>query len=479
MKKWYRFDEGLSQIERLEVLIDSPLLKLVAPRLPAHGTRTKPALADPAALLVVGAATVIFGSDRRADTELRAHWPHLRERLVSAGYRVPASPLRARHFRDYRDKVLGGSLPEEVKEELRDLAANVAIELGLFPNVDSPWAQPEPGQVVVADGSWWAAASKVRTVEESRSKLGIPRVVADADPHNKHSWGYNFCFLSVRGEHPRQRVMLDIVHAEGQREMEVVVPAVLRLRARVGDRFRWFVYDGAMRGVHQELLRPAGILALNKPPGTRQKDQWRKHQRTKLAKTTAIFDLGVECATRHLFTVTAGLLWDVEVRQGLTSPELFRCRVLDVNEVRRLSGGDGTYRWELVCTVRCDRGDHQVVVDPGATLRGTSAQQFIKNPDGPARGRCRINLSEKLRVVQVNSEEFWRIYGARNDIEAGNKTMKFDFGLGTRAGSFRVGAHEMDLWIFMLLANSLALREHIQRGRRRRLARPDRSARAA
>ena len=70
----------------------------------------------------------------------------------------------------------------------------MAIELGLFPNVDSPWAQPEPGQVVVADGSWWAAASKVRTVEESRSKLGIPRVVTDADPHNKHSWGYNFCF---------------------------------------------------------------------------------------------------------------------------------------------------------------------------------------------------------------------------------------------------------------------------------------------
>lgn len=91
MKKWYRFDEGLSQIERLEVLIDSPLLKLVAPRLPAHGTRTKPALADPAALLVVGAATVIFGSHRAwrasvtswSNTPARIHSSRRVRRVVS------------------------------------------------------------------------------------------------------------------------------------------------------------------------------------------------------------------------------------------------------------------------------------------------------------------------------------------------------------------------------------------------------------
>lgn len=463
MQKWYRFDEGLAQLERLEILIDSPLLKLVAPHLPQHGVRTKPALADPAALLVVGAATVIYEADRRADAELRSHWPHLRRCFDTAGYRVPTTALQARHFRDYRDKVLGGRLPDEVKEVARDLAAELAMEIGLLPEVDSPWDAPEIGQIVAADGSWWAAASKVRTVEESRSKCGIPRVVADADPHNKHSWGYNFCFLGVRGEHARQRVMLDIAHAQGQQEMEAVLPAVARLRARVGDRFRLFVYDGAMHGVHHQAVRAMGLMALNKPKGIRKRDQWRRFRTTEVGAAAAVFELGIDCGERHLFNVAAGMTWELAVQEWLGSVKFKRLRVLEVNEVRRVEL-DGSSKFELECTVRCKHGHHRVVIDPDATLPAITVGKLARDPTRSTKDSAKVNLSEQLRSCQVNTEEFWELYGTRNDIESGNKTMKFDFGLGTRSGSYRVGAHETDLWIHMLLANSLAWREYRQRG---------------
>lgn len=466
MQKWYGFDDGVAQIERLEILIDSPLLKLVAPHLPAHGTRTKPALADPAALLVVGEATVIFGSDRRADAELRAHWPHLRACFKGSGYRVPATPLLARHFRDYRDKVLGGRLPAEVKELARDLAANLAIEIGLFPEVDSPWDAPDFGQVVVADGSWWAAASKVRTVDESRSKHGNPRVVADADPHNKHSWGYNFCFLGVRGEHPRQRVMLDIAHAQGQHEMEAVLPAVARLRARVGDRFRLFVYDGAMHGVHHQAVRAMGLMALNKPKGIRKRDQWKQFRNTDVGAAAAVFELDIDCGERHLFNVAAGMTWELAAQEWLGSVKFTRLRVLEVNEVRRVEV-DGSFKFELDCTVRCKHGHHRVVINPDATFSAITAGKLARDPIRSTKDSAKVNLSEQLRSCQVNTEEFWKLYARRNDIESGNKTMKFDFGLGNRSRSYRVGAHETDPWIHMLLANSLVWREHLQSGRRR------------
>lgn len=466
MQKWYRFDDGLAQIERLEILIDSPLLKLVAPHLPAHGTRTKPALAAPGALLVVGTATVIYGSDRRADAELRTHWPHLRRCFDTAGYRVPATPLQARHFRDYRDKVLGGSLPEEVKELARDPAAELAMEIGLFPEVNSPWDAPEFGQIVVADGSWWAAASKVRTVAESRSKHGNPRVVGDADPHNQHSWGYNFCFLGVRGTKPRQRVMLDIAHAAGQQEMEAVLPAVARLRARVGDRFRLFVYDGALHGVHYQAVRAMGLVALNKPKGIRKHNQWERFRNTAVGAEAAVLELDIDCGERHLFNVAAGMTWELEVREWLGSVDFIRRRVLEVNEVRRTEV-DGAFSFEMGCTVRCKHGHHRVVFNPDATIPAIKAEMLAADLTRSTKGSSEVNLSEQLRFCQVNTEEFWNLYARRNDIESGNKTMKFDFGLGTRSGSYRVGAHETDLWIYMLLANSLTWREYRQSGRHR------------
>ena len=115
-----------------------------------------------------------------------------------------------------------------------------------------------------------------------------------------------------------------------------------------------------------------------------------------------------------------------------------------------------------------------MVIDPDATFPAITAGKLAKDPTCSTKDSAKVNLSEQLRSCQVNTERFWRLYARRNDIESGNKTMKFDFGLGTRSGSYRVGAHETDLWIHMLLANSLTWREYRQSERPR-----SRTARAA
>ena len=74
-----------------------------------------------------------------------------------------------------------------------------------------------------------------------------------------------------------------------------------------------------------------------------------------------------------------------------------------------------------------------------------------------------VNLSEQLRMVQVHEDQFAKLYGVRSDSESGNKNAKYDFGLGQRSRSFNVVRHEIDMWLYSLLANALVWQEHCQR----------------
>ena len=61
------FDKGLAPMERICLLANTPLLHLAASALPAYGVTTKRSATNTAGLLLVGAATVVCGSDRAAD----------------------------------------------------------------------------------------------------------------------------------------------------------------------------------------------------------------------------------------------------------------------------------------------------------------------------------------------------------------------------------------------------------------------------
>lgn len=453
----YDFNEGLAKVEQLEVLIGSPLLRLSRPLLPHQGMTTKPSAAEPAALLVVGAATIVLGSDRAADRELRAHWSRIRDAFRSEGYRVPDRPLRSQQFRDYRDRVLEGSLPGSWKDEMRDRYLGLAVTLGLFPESDAAWTELPTTGVVTSDGTWFAAASQVTSPKRSRSKYGNPRVVTDADRNNKYDkkgTGYMFCITSVRGDRARQRVVLDVAHAPKSAELDVVIPTALRLRDQLGDRFRCFVFDGAMRGTHHRHLRGAGLLTVNKPAGIRRADQWKLHRDTPVGEGAKVLDLDWGCRCRHLVTVTAGMFWELE---EAANGGFRRRRILEVADVRRIPVDDG-FRWEMDFTVRCPDGDHTFTCDPNATLRCADGKALLNG--GDLRYGSEVNLSETLRIVQPNDDKFRSLYGRRNDSESGNKNAKFDFELGKRARSYTRERHETDLWIYSLLANSLVWEEH-------------------
>jgi hypothetical protein len=461
------FESGLSVVEMLIELIESPFLAVLKETLPVHGMRTRPSVADPSALFVVGAATVVCGGDRAADRELAFHWDTLVPHFVAAGMRVPAKPLCAQNFRDYRDGVLGGRLPEEFKETARDLFAGFAKDLGLFVEDESQLTDPGLTQTVYADGTNFAAATQVRDLSTSRSKLGAPRVAHDADRWT-NGWGYTFCLLIARGADPRKRVLLDVVHAPGTREMEVVVPAVKALQRRLGPGFRCFVYDGAMQGVHHRELRASGLITVNKPKGIRRMDQWKAYRDTVMGKDAKLFELNDGCSRRHLLTVAAGMLWEVEA----TELGLVRRRVPDNVAHRRTDVGGGRSAWKVDYVLRCPLGDHTLTVDPNATYSAQTVRELDKDLRASTAGRATMNLSEDLRMVQVNDPEIiGPLFGLRNDAEATNSIIKNRYRFGTRSRSYTADRLDTDLWIFAVVTCTLAWREHCtptgRAGRRR------------
>ena len=464
------FDLGLAMLERLEVMIESPYLRLLAPSLPMHGWATRPAAADPSVLLVVGVATVICGSDRRADAELRCHWPRLRAAFLAAGYPAPAEPVLSSHFRYYRDSVLGGAMPDAFRVECREMAVGQVLAMDQMPAVDSPWLQPLAEQTVVADGTWMKAASEVRSRRDSRAaKGGTPRILDDVSRRNKEkAWGYNMCIRSTRGSAARQRIILDVVREVGGKELDVVVPAVLRLREQLGDRFRCLVYDGAMRGVHNRELRAAGLVTMNKPRGIRERDQWERFRGMRLGQSQAVFELPTGCVDRHLLNVSAGMMWELS-RTPVGGFQ--RLRALEVVGLERHRNVDGTYRWEMRLTIRCRHGDHTVVIDPNVKkIPAVSVKTLMAKPSAKTRGKAKVNLSDDLRLAQVNEDYFWNVYGRRNDAEGTNKNLKSDYGLGHRARSYTAERLEFDMWLLVMLTNTLAWKEHIQEGRHLRTA---------
>ncbi|UDY34026.1 hypothetical protein [Dermatobacter hominis] len=482
----YDFDKGLADVERLEVLIASPLLHVLGRDLPAYGTSTKPSAAEPAALLVVGAATLICGSDRAADRELKAHWPRLHAAFVAAGYRVPAAPLRSQHFRDYRDGFLGGALPDSWKQTARTMFVELALSLGLFPENDEPWIRPHLDGIVTADGTWIAAATDVRDMTTSRSRTGTPRVAVDADrksgdrtggeterpvkgtgvkgiaksKRKQRGWGYMFCITSVRGGAPRLRVVLDVAHAPNSAELDVVIPTVRRLREYLGDRFRCLVYDGAMAGVHHRKIRRLGVLSVNKPKGLRNPKLWSRYRGERVGVGAKVLEVANDCEHRHLLTVTDGLFW--ELTETVVGGYV-RHRVPEVTDIRRFEVGptsDDGFRWEMDVTVRCERGDHIITFDPNATIKCATGAALRKSAHGPLTYNAELTLSQQLRMLQPNEDNFAPVFGRRNDSETGNKNLKMDYDLGDRARSYTVERVDTDLWIYSLLTNALAWAEH-------------------
>lgn len=447
----YDFDH-LAGAERFEILLASPLVHQIAELLPVQGITTKPAKLDNVAMLALGAATVMWGSDATAEAELRYAWPRIRLLAERYGARVPVDPPSVQLFRDYRQRFLTAAVVESLSLELEDQAVGVAIALGLLPEDEIDLLDPSALNVIAADGFWLAEASSVgRMVHDDhinamaphRSRGKTTSRVCDFDDQGKVH-GYFFIDFQVRGPEPRRKVCLSTMPASMGKEMAVVEAGVRRLRSSLGKRFAAFVYDGAMRGKHHKLFRTLGILTVNKPHGTKKLDQFQTFKGKVVDDKVVITrTVGEGCVVQ--LDVTAGLLWQLERR---SDGRHYRKRVLEAREVRMTETTRGAFEWEQDFNLICDvcHEDHLITLDPNGTLKASSKT---------------INLAETLRILPTNGSLAMReTYGLRNGTEAYHRQLKTDTGYGDRAGSFARHHVGLDTLLFQLAKNALAYAEH-------------------
>lgn len=105
MSRRYEFDRGLAMGQRLEILAKDPLFSALAAELaPPLGVRTKGSVTDAKGMLLFGAATVLFGSDRSAEAEVAYQWNRLQPALKRAGVAVSADSPTASSWRYYREE---------------------------------------------------------------------------------------------------------------------------------------------------------------------------------------------------------------------------------------------------------------------------------------------------------------------------------------------------------------------------------------
>lgn len=452
----YHFD-NLSLGDKLELFATSPLVHQMAGALPAQGAVSKQSLTTTVGTLVVGIASILAGSDRRADAELRYLWPILRPVFTKAGCRMPEAPITTQHFRDYRTRYVDEEVLEAFHGAFRHQAVDLAKLLGLFQDHGEPLLSPSMSQLVFGDGAWFRPASDVGrpkrrrkgnkkhkpTPHPSRAKPGgCPRIL-DYDTQGK-SYGFNHVTLYARAPEPRLRVVLSLLRAPDGTELVNVEDELVRLLGHFGDGLRGFVYDGAVMGTHHRRYREHGILTINMPKGMDSRNDWSKGLNKMVGTNAHIITVHLPEGCDHHLNVAYGCFYQLE-RNPLGRWE--RVRVLEHVEARRVATDDG-YRWELDVAIRCGEGEpHIFTVDPNGTMKSNKT-----------RG---VNLAEQLRIVTPNNGEvFNTVYGVRNNAEAHNRLIRTDWRMGKRARSFARKDHEFDRLLICLLNNALVLAEH-------------------
>lgn len=155
----YDFDNGLAVGERLVILADDPVFRSAAELLPKQGEVTKKALLSTVGTLVIGAATVLYGSDRKADAELKYQWPRIGNELRRAGVADNVESVNSDHFRNYRDTHLSSEHLQSWSKDVMPMWVGVAQHLGLLEKSgstipeDENWFDPNQASTIVADGT--------------------------------------------------------------------------------------------------------------------------------------------------------------------------------------------------------------------------------------------------------------------------------------------------------------------------------------
>jgi hypothetical protein len=481
------FDSVLDD-EKIVALIGSPLFQAFADALPARSELGRNAQVTPAVAALMGAAIPIVGGAKMAERTILVRWNAFRRVLLEEGYEVPLEPPNKDHWWTYRKDYLPN---EEALVPLHGAFAEASVAMSNDIGLALPlWGEPnyldaDPGASLYSDGCWFLPASEIGfdpNAVSRHSPGGAPRIVTDAVTQSDRAYGYPLVSLGLRGPGERRRIILDVgVGKKGDpaSEVEYAIGLLRRNFHLLDGRVSYWLYDGAMSGVHHRTIREEfGILTVTrtvtrKAPRAWITDVWRAP-----VARRQVLQLDLPNCT-HWLATGYGAVWEVEkatprfTNSEIRPAQLFGRyeRPLRVLDVRR-AFSQGSYRWEMDIRIHCPYGPHIVTVDPnGWGLPHTRKLSDIRSGHRigapptrlvkPSKKNSELNVAEQVRVIdQTRTHRFAQIYGGRNDVESWHQTLKNVDGYGDRSQVFSRSRFLLDIMFLTMVRNTLAWMEH-------------------
>jgi len=277
------FDSVLDD-EKLVALISSPLFRAFTDALPERSDRGRKAQVTPAVAALMGAAIPIVGGAKMAERTMLVRWNAFRRVLIEEGYEVPREPPNKDHWWTYREEYLPDEeslLPMQRAFTETSLSMGNDMGMGLPISGQPAYLDPAPGASLFSDGCWFLPASEIGFDPNAVSRHGVdgsPRVVTDAVVQSEKGYGYPLVSLGTRAEGKRRRIILDLgVGDKGHPAGEVeYATSLLRRNFHLLDgRFLFWLYDGAMSGVHHRAIREEfGLLTVTRTVTRKEPRAW-------------------------------------------------------------------------------------------------------------------------------------------------------------------------------------------------------------
>jgi len=458
---------GVAALERLEALVANPALyelaKLVPEQQASSGGRRRH---YPVYMwLLYDALLSVYGSARRVEVEL-AHplvWKHLRsmirERFVDEPHLwLPDTPMRRYHYLYARTRWLTDPvILAGLRDAHRKLAADQARSMGLLdPDGQGSWTHPDLSRMLYADGKvltplFHAHPGDTRLNKET-GELRPLRAEPDGGLHwegtGETAWGTKWVLVAVRSNeiHGRMIVDVDWVPSPGG-EAAVAMDAFVELAPHCPGA-QGVLYDTALRGVHQRLMRDLGWLSINKVTAKEAgSNKPRRAEGQRVPKSTFVEQRTVKQSDGTTLTVD---LYACDGAIGVT--RLLGTGEQQFEELRRVrthrnADKNGKFRWY---------NDYRL---PERLGGGTITVRLHATDDDVKR---KFNRTENVRPIPSTDPDFAGLYRRRNDAESINRALDDTLWL-RRAHSIGHERQHLNLLTFALGVNSLALHRHRSR----------------
>lgn len=484
-------------LDVMRYLIRCPLLPALTAAIAPRGGR--PSAYPDIFWVFVLAATREFGKNDHLLQELKSNWPEIaKEFYFEHNVALPHQRgIAYASLNSWRTNAIIDKTHQlnVLLERLTQISVPLALAIRRAEGGDEPrdLLNPTVWDCVAADGTVRRAPSDVSAelgldnhgkevidYHGSRAKTGLPRVHEAVSRVNKHSGPSDGLFnvvATTKGVATYTRTVLgvEIGHA-GEGETPIAMRALHRVYSHLGNQLPTLLYDGALTPISwQELVDQYGVFCVNAnyarkagttgkgrgesgakdfdPDSTTTGEGSRKYGRRKnTKKATFVTDLTkARCNNgpggEHVHHIAAddGAVFETHapVLIGLPAD---RIQTITPSRAERLQDSKGRFHFCLHFKAECARG--------GGHFTFTQNVEWTE-PDKAGHVSWRSVIAN-VRIIPEIAEQFPRIYGGRNQIEAFFDWFEQCFYRRDRAASWGREAQIIDLVAASLLHNAEA-----------------------